>query len=108
MQVVERAATPRISEFRRRLIRATQALTSPLLPGDYVALINPLWSTRGLRGRSFALSQKLLFMSAGAGQCCAPVRHPVGHPSITVTLDRHGHLMPGNEKEAAEMLAAYL
>ena len=37
--------------------------------------------------------------------------HPpsyVGHSSITVTLDRYGHLMPGNEGEAAEMLAAYL
>jgi integrase len=32
----------------------------------------------------------------------------MGHSSITVTLDRYGHLMPGNEGEAAEMLAAYL
>ena len=32
----------------------------------------------------------------------------MGHSSITVTLDRYGHLMPGNEEEAAGMLAAYL
>ena len=32
----------------------------------------------------------------------------MGHSSITATLDRYGHLMPGNEDEAAEMLAAYL
>jgi integrase len=32
----------------------------------------------------------------------------VGHSSITMTLDRYGHLMPGNEDEAASMLAAYL
>jgi integrase len=32
----------------------------------------------------------------------------MGHSSITVTLDRYGHLMPGNEHEAATMLAAYL
>jgi integrase len=32
----------------------------------------------------------------------------MGHSSITVTLDRYGHLMPGNEVEAAGMLAAYL
>jgi hypothetical protein len=31
-----------------------------------------------------------------------------GHSSITVTLDRYGHLMPGNEVEAAGMLASYL
>jgi integrase len=32
----------------------------------------------------------------------------MGHSSITVTLDRYGHLMPGNEEEAATMLGAYL
>jgi integrase len=32
----------------------------------------------------------------------------MGHSSITVTLDRYGHLMPGSEREAAGMLAAYL
>jgi integrase len=32
----------------------------------------------------------------------------MGHSSITVTLDRYGHLMPGSEQEAAEMLATYL
>ena len=32
----------------------------------------------------------------------------MGHSSITVTLDRYGHLMPGNEAEAAGMLESYL
>ena len=32
----------------------------------------------------------------------------MGHSSITVTLDRYGHLMPGSEREAAGMLATYL
>jgi integrase len=32
----------------------------------------------------------------------------MGHSSITVTLDRYGHLMPGNEAEAASMLDNYL
>jgi integrase len=32
----------------------------------------------------------------------------MGHSSITMTLDRYGHLMPGHEGEAAAMLAAYL
>jgi integrase len=30
------------------------------------------------------------------------------HSSITITLDRYGHLFPGNEDEAAELLDAYL
>jgi Phage integrase family len=32
----------------------------------------------------------------------------MGHANISVTLDRYGHLMPGSEDEAAEMLDAYL
>jgi integrase len=32
----------------------------------------------------------------------------MGHASITITLDRYGHLMPGNECEAAGLLDAYL
>jgi integrase len=32
----------------------------------------------------------------------------MGHSSITVTLDRYGHLMPGSEREAAGMLDAFL
>ena len=31
-----------------------------------------------------------------------------GHSSITITLDRYGHLMPESEREAAGMLEAYL
>jgi integrase len=32
----------------------------------------------------------------------------MGHSSITITLDRYGHLFPGNEEEAAELVDAYL
>jgi integrase len=32
----------------------------------------------------------------------------MGHHSIVITLDLYGHLMPGNEDEAAGMLDAYL
>jgi integrase len=32
----------------------------------------------------------------------------LGHASVTVTYDRYGHLMPGNEQEAAGLLDAYL
>lgn len=30
------------------------------------------------------------------------------HANISITLDHYGHLMPGNEDEAAVMLYAYL
>lgn len=34
-----------------RLMAAVTALTTPLLPEDYLGLVNPLWSTTGLRGK---------------------------------------------------------
>jgi integrase len=32
----------------------------------------------------------------------------MGHSSITMTIDRYGHLMPGNEQHAADLLEAFL
>ena len=32
----------------------------------------------------------------------------MGHASVTFTFDRYGHLMPGNEAEAAQLLDGYL
>lgn len=32
----------------------------------------------------------------------------MGHSSVRVTYDRYGHLMPGNETEAAGLLDDYL
>jgi ferredoxin-NADP reductase len=40
---------PRLSWDRVR--RAVDTLTTPLLPDDYLNLVNPLWTTRELRGR---------------------------------------------------------
>jgi ferredoxin-NADP reductase len=49
--MAERGATPTVSPLRRRALRAVGSLFSPLLPDDYLELINPLWSTQELRGR---------------------------------------------------------
>jgi hypothetical protein len=32
----------------------------------------------------------------------------MGHGSIAITLDRYGHLMPGNESDAAKLVDRYL
>ena len=48
--MVETGAKPQISPLRRHFLSATKALTTPLLPDDYLALINPRWSTRELTG----------------------------------------------------------
>jgi ferredoxin-NADP reductase len=49
--VAERGADPKVPRLQRRLLNAVRAFTSPLLPDDYLELINPLWSTQELRGR---------------------------------------------------------
>jgi stearoyl-CoA 9-desaturase NADPH oxidoreductase len=49
--VAERGAVPRVSTTRRRALGLIRSFTSPLLPDDYLELVNPLWSTRELRGR---------------------------------------------------------
>ena len=49
--MAERGALPAVSDRRRRALSLVGSLTSPLLPDDYLELVNPLWSTRELRGR---------------------------------------------------------
>jgi ferredoxin-NADP reductase len=49
--MAERGAVPQVSPVRRRALGLIRSFTSPLLPDDYLELINPLWSTRELRGR---------------------------------------------------------
>src|SRR3954447_2752768 len=49
--MAERGAKPQVPQARLRALRAMRSLFSPLLPDDYLELIDPLWSTRELRGR---------------------------------------------------------
>jgi ferredoxin-NADP reductase len=49
--MAERGATPTVPAWRLRILRAMRWLFTPLLPDDYLELINPLWSTQELRGR---------------------------------------------------------
>jgi|SRR5580692_1100258 ferredoxin-NADP reductase len=49
--MAEVAAVQQVSSVRRRALRLIRPFTSPLLPDHYLELVNPLWSTRELRGR---------------------------------------------------------
>ena len=49
--MAERGAKPQVSLVRRSFLRAIRLLFNPLRPDDYLALINPLWTTRELRGQ---------------------------------------------------------
>src|SRR4051794_13953038 len=49
--MAEVGARPKVSAGRRKARGAVRSLFTPLLPDDYLELINPLWSTQELRGR---------------------------------------------------------
>ncbi len=64
------------------------------------AQLNPIWLHE--RRHTFAS----LMIAAGVN--AKALSAYMGHATISITLDRYGHLMPGNEKEAAGLLDAYL
>lgn len=47
-------------------------------------------------------------MMIAAGVNAKALSTYLGHSSIETTFDRYGHLMPGNEAEAAALFGAYL
>ncbi|HET9738919.1 MAG TPA: ferredoxin reductase [Solirubrobacteraceae bacterium] len=49
--MAERGARPKVPAWRLKTLRALRAFFTPLMPDDYLELINPLWSTQELRGR---------------------------------------------------------
>jgi ferredoxin-NADP reductase len=49
--MAETGARPKVPAWRLRVLRALRSFFTPLLPDDYLELVNPLWSTRELRGR---------------------------------------------------------
>jgi ferredoxin-NADP reductase len=73
----ERGARPKVPTVQRRILRMVSAFTSPLLPDDYLELINPLWSTRELRGRIESIDRET-------------------HEAVTVTI-RPGYEWPGHQ-----------
>ncbi|MCZ4553042.1 ferredoxin reductase [Gordonia rubripertincta] len=49
--MAERGAKPNVPTLRRQALKAISHLFSPLEPDDYLEMINPLWTTKELRGR---------------------------------------------------------
>jgi ferredoxin-NADP reductase len=49
--MVSSAVPANLEKVGSGVLRAAAAFTTPLLPDDYLAVLNPLWSTRGPRGR---------------------------------------------------------
>ena len=87
-----------ISTVMQRARRAWDAANDRLAPGEALLEAITLHEAR----HTFAS----LMIAAGVN--AKALASYMGHASITITLDRYGHLMPGNEDEAAALLDAYL
>ena len=61
----------------------------------------------GCRARG-ALRHTFASLMIAAGVNAKALSTYLGHSSIQIPLDRYGHLMPGNEQEAARFLDRYL
>jgi integrase len=81
----------------------------PFAPSSVDVRANKAWAAAGLRriGLHECRHTFASFMIA-AGVNAKALSTYMGHASVTITFDRYGHLMPGNEAEAAKLLDRYL
>lgn len=81
----------------------------PTDPGILRRRTYKCWNDAGLRPLGFHEGRHT-FASIGiaAGLNPKTLSTYLGHATITITLDRYGHLMPGSEVEARAMLDTYL
>ena len=81
-------------------------------PFDYLRVTRRaarLWAESGLNGIGLHEARHAFAsLMIGAGVNAKALATYMGHSSIVVTLDRYGHLLPGNENEAADLLDQYL
>jgi integrase len=81
----------------------------PFDPGSVAARARKAWAEAGLEpiGLHECRHTYAAFMIA-ANVNAKALSSYMGHSTITVTLDRYGHLLPGNEREAAALLDCWL
>jgi integrase len=90
------------------LVFGRDAVT-PFDPWQVNARARRAWKRAGLtRIGMHEARHTFASLMIGAGVNAKALSTYMGHASITITLDRYGHLMPGNEEEAAGLLDAYL
>jgi integrase len=67
------------------------------------------WKEAGLRGVTLHEGRHTYAsLMIAAGVNAKALSTFMGHATIAVTIDLYGHLMPGSEAEAADLLGAYL
>ena len=83
--------------------------TQPFTPSNVRKRANVAWLRAGLEPIGLhECRHTFASLMIAAGVNAKALSAYMGHSSVTITLDRYGHLMPGNESEAAQRLDAYL
>jgi len=83
--------------------------TQPFTPSNVRKRANGTWLRAGLDPIGLhECRHTFASLMIAAGVNAKALSTYMGHSSVTITLDRYGHLMPGNESEAAARLDAYL
>jgi len=78
-------------------------------PGAAVRRATKAWEAAGLeRVTLHECRHTFASLSIAAGVNAKALSTFMGHANISITLDRYGHLMPGTEAEAAQLLDSYL
>jgi integrase len=81
----------------------------PVNPRTSVARAAKAWEMSGLAPLTLHEARHTFAsLMIAAGVNARALCSYMGHSSVTITYDRYGHLMPGNEDEAAALLDAYL
>jgi len=82
---------------------------SPFRPDDVRHRADAAWKTAKLhRITLHECRHTFASLMIAAGVNAKALSEYMGHANIAITMDRYGHLMPGNEDEAAGLLDAYL
>ena len=81
----------------------------PFSPTSLTRRAEPAWARAGLEPITLHECRHTYASTMiAAGANAKTISTYMGHANINITIDLYGHLMPGNEAEAADLLDAYL
>jgi integrase len=81
----------------------------PFDPSNAIRDARRIWKREGLEGIGYhECRHTYASLMIAAGVNAKTLSIYMGHSSIVMTIDRYGHLFPGNEKDSAEKLDAFL
>ena len=97
------------SSPNRGFVFLNQHRTRPFNPPTVRARARDAWAASGLRPiQLHECRHSYASYLIAAGVNTKALSAYMGHASVTITLDRYGHLLPGHETEAAQLLERWL